>query len=196
MDWMARGRAFRSGFCSVRGGDHGSRRRRGGFHLLHSDGRDDDVVGHLADDARARVRRTQSSRGMRRAVAVAGARRVRVRARRRERRPAGSERRTTNERVRLVGAGAQTLATYFTRHLLIGREHLPARLLLATCAVRCALVFAQAVAVPCGSLTKETTCVTSARSEAALVADPGEIVLSRIPSVSFCVTLIATFVAQ
>ena len=109
----------------------------------------------------------------------------------------GSERRTTNERVRLVGAGAQTLATYFTRHLLIGREHLPARLLLATCAVRCALVFAQAVAVPCGSLTKETTCVVlGALACAALVADPGEIVLSRIPSVSFCVTLIATLVAQ
>ena len=48
---VARGRAFRRVSCSVRGGDHGSRRRRGGFHLLHSDGRDDDVVGHLADDA-------------------------------------------------------------------------------------------------------------------------------------------------
>ena len=111
----------------------------------------------------------------------------------------GSERRVTNERVRLVGAGAQMLATYFTRHLLIGREHLPARLSLATCAVRCALIFAQAVAVPCGSLTKETTCVLfGALACAALVADPapGETVLSRIPSVSFCVVLIATLVAR
>jgi hypothetical protein len=105
----------------------------------------------------------------------------------------------TNERVRLVGAGAQTLVTYFTRHLLIGIEHLPARLSLATCAVRCALIFAQAVAVPCGSLTMETTCVLfGALACAALVADPapGETVLSRIPSVSFCVVLIATLVAR
>ena len=122
----------------------------------------------------------------------------------------GSERRATNERVRLVGAGAQTLATYFTRrhlrHLLIGRgEHLPAigdRLSFATVLmVRCALVFAQAVAAPCGSLTKETTCVLfGALACAALVADVGDIVLSEsIPSVSFsfCVVLIAsTLVAR
>ena len=109
----------------------------------------------------------------------------------------GSERRTTNERARFVGAGAQTLATYFTRHLLIGREHLPARLLLATCAVRCALVFAQAVAVPCGSLTKETTCVVlGALACAALVAEPGDFILSRVPDVSFRVALIASLIAR
>ena len=109
----------------------------------------------------------------------------------------GSERRATNERVRLVGAGAQTLATYFTKQVLIHRGHLSAWPLVAPCTARCALIFAQAVSVPCGSLAKETTCVLlGALACAALVADPGETLLSRIPGDSFRVTLIATLVAR
>jgi len=109
----------------------------------------------------------------------------------------GSERRATNERVRLVGAGAQTLATYFTKRVLIHRGHLSAWPLVTLCTARCALIFAQAVSVPCGSLAKETTCVLlGALACAALVADSSETLLSRIPGVSFRVTLIATLVAR
>jgi hypothetical protein len=112
----------------------------------------------------------------------------------------GSERRLTNERVRLVGAGAQTLATYFTKRLLIGQNHLSEVWpVVVPCAARCALMFAQAVVVPCGSLAKETRVVLlGALACLALVADPNETLFSRVPGVFvvFRVTLIAHLVAR
>jgi hypothetical protein len=113
----------------------------------------------------------------------------------------GSERRLTNERVRLVGAGAQTLATYFTKRLLIGSpDHLSEVWpVVVPCAARCALMFAQAVVVPCGSLAKETRSVLlGALACLALVADPNETLFSRVPGVFvvFRVTLIAHLVAR
>jgi hypothetical protein len=81
---VARGRAFRRVSCSVRGGDHGSRRRRGGFRVVHGDRRGDDDILHLADHAVSRVRRPQSVQDRLRVVAVAGTRGVFLRARRDE----------------------------------------------------------------------------------------------------------------
>ena len=107
----------------------------------------------------------------------------------------GSARRATNARVRLVGAGAQVLAARVTNRILIGSAW-PA---LAACAfsVRCASVFVQAVAAPCGSFAKETACVAlGALACAALVAEPGDFILSRVPDVSFRVALIASLIAR
>ena len=112
----------------------------------------------------------------------------------------GSERRATNARVRLVGAGAQTLATYFTKRLLIGQNHVSEVWpVVVPCAARCALMFAQAVVVPCGSLAKETRAVLlGALACLALVEDPGVTLFPRVPGVFVSVraTLIATLVAR
>ena len=116
----------------------------------------------------------------------------------------GSERRATNARVRLVGAGAQTLATYFTKRLLIGQNHLSEEVwpVVVPCAARCALMFAQAVVVPRGSSAKETRVVLlGALACLALVADPGATLFLQtncVPGVfvSVRVVLIATLVAR
>ena len=105
----------------------------------------------------------------------------------------GSARRATNARVRLVGAAAQVLVARVTNRILIGS----ARPALAACAVRCASVFAQAVAAPCGSFARETACVAlGVLACAALVVDPRGRSLLELSRVAFHSTLIATLVAR
>ena len=68
---------------------------------------------------------------------------------------------------------------------------------LAACAVRCASVFAQAVAAPCGSFARETACVAlGVLACAALVVDPRGRSLLELSRVAFHSTLIATLVAR